>query len=92
METRAIIRGYTPQELVGGITQTDSLVVISPTDLIRAQWPGGQTPVSGLFVSDPFLPVKGDYVILQGRLRIIEVVGPIYVGPELVRIEMRVIG
>jgi hypothetical protein len=28
---RAFVRGYSPQELVGGILQGDSLVIISPT-------------------------------------------------------------
>lgn len=92
VELRAFVRGYAPQELVGGISQTDSLIVTSPTEITRAQWPGGQTPTSGLFVSDPRLPKKNDRVIVQGRLRNVETVGPIFIGDELVRIEMRVLG
>lgn len=92
VELKAIVRGYTPQELIGGLSQTDSLVIISPNDLARAQWPGGQTPQTGMFVSDPRLPRKNDRVIVQGRTRNVETVGPIFVGDEMVRIEMRILG
>lgn len=90
-ELRAIVRGYSQEELVGGITQTDSLVIISPTDLKRAQWQSGRKP-SEASGADGFLPVKGDYAIIRGRTRMIEAVGVIYVGPDAVRIEMRVLG
>lgn len=86
---KAIVRGYSPRDLIGGITQTDSLVIMSPTNIFGAQWPGGRAP--GSFV-DPRIPVKGDRVIIQGRVRMVEAVGPVFVGDELVRIEMRVVG
>jgi len=89
VECRAFVRGYTPQELIGGISQTDSLVTISPTEIFATQWPGGQSPGSSV---DPRIPRKNDRVIIQGRVRNIESVGPFFVASELVRIEMRVIG
>lgn len=78
---RATVRSYQPQELVGGIAQIDSHVIISPTQIVAANWPG-----------DGSLPRKLDKMVIAGRVRNIEVVDPIYVGGELVRLEMRVLG
>jgi len=75
---KAHVRGYKPEELIGGITQTDSLVTLSPTDLVAANW--------------PMPPKKGDWAIIQGRARSVEVVGLIVAADVLVRIEMRVLG
>lgn len=86
---RAAVRSYNPEELVGGISQTDSKVIISPTGIAAAQWPGG-TPTGATI--DPSLPRRLDKVVIAGRIRNIEVVDPIYVQNELVRIEMRVLG
>jgi hypothetical protein len=92
VNVRALVRSYSPEELVGGITQTDSLVIISPSEIDRAQWPGGQAATMAPFNPDTRLPKKGDKAIIQGRLRNIEVVDPFLVQGELVRIEMRVLG
>ncbi len=89
VECKAMVRGYRPEELVGGITQTDSLVILSPTSIERAQWPGAQSPSA---FGDVRVPKKGDKVVIQGRTRNVEAVGPIYVRGELVRIELRVLG
>lgn len=87
---RAAVRSYQAAELVGDIKQTDSKVIISPTQIAQAQWPGGELPSSS--VADPSLPRKGDRMVIAGRVRNIEVVDPFYVDDELVRIEMRVLG
>lgn len=94
VELRAFVRGYTPQELAAGsgIQAVDSFVILSPTALFAAQWPGGQQPLAPPFNPDPHLPKKGDRAIIQGRMRTVEVASPIYDGDELVRIEMRVLG
>jgi hypothetical protein len=76
---QASVRGYRPEQLIGGITQTDSFVILSPTQILDAQWAGG-------------IPKVNDKAIVQGRVRNVEFVAPIYVGGELVRIEMRVRG
>ena len=78
IETRAFVRGYRPNELVGGITQADSQAILSPDDFVAA----------GL---DP-LPRKGDKLVIAGRLRIIEVANLTRVGTEVVRLDLRVIG
>ena len=56
---RAFVRGYAAQELVGGIAQTDSKIMMSPTEIIRARWPGpnsSATPTE----QDRRVPRKGD--------------------------------
>lgn len=87
---RAVVRTYQPRELLGGINQTDNKVIISPTGIAKAGWPGGEAP--SLTVADPALPRNTDHIFIQGRSRTISVVQPIYVDNELVRIEIRVQG
>lgn len=89
VECLAFVRGYRPEELIGNISQTDSFVVISPTEINRAKWPGG----SGLLSpTDARIPRKGDKVMIRGLQRNVETAGPIYVRGALVRIDMRVLG
>jgi len=88
---RAFVRGYAAQELVGGIAQTDSKIVMSPTEIIRAGWPGPHSSATST-EQDRRVPRKGDAVIISGRKRAVETAGGIYLASELVRIEMRVLG
>lgn len=90
---RAMVRDYAPQELVGQIIQGDSHVIISPTQITAAQWPGGQPIASPPVQTDPRVPRPNqDKVIVAGRLRNVQAATPIYVVGELVRIEMQVRG
>lgn len=84
----ALVRGYSPQELVDGITQQDSLVIISPTQINAEVWPGAQ--VSGQ--KDIRIPSKnrGDLCIINNETRSVQAGVGIYVGDTLVRIEFRV--
>jgi hypothetical protein len=82
-DCRGLVRQYQPQELVGGIIQGDTKVILSPTQLAARQWPGpGLAP----------LPQKGDRVLIQGRQRNVEAVEPFYVADVLVRLELTVRG
>lgn len=74
---KAHVRGYKPDELVGGISQNDSLVILSPTGL--KDWPGGT-------------PKKDDWITIDGRLRSILAVGVFKMADQVVRIEMQVKG
>jgi hypothetical protein len=88
---RAFVRGYIAQELAGGLAQTDSKVIMSPTEITRSGWPGpnsSATPTD----QDRRVPRKGDAVVIAGRKRAVEMAGGIYVAAELVKIEMRVLG
>jgi hypothetical protein len=82
-ECGARVSAYQPHELVGGIVQGDSKVILSPTSLRARQWPG-----PGL---DP-LPRSGDRVGIGGRERNVQTVTPVYAGGGLVRIELLVRG
>lgn len=88
---RAFVRGYKPDEIVGGINQNDKRVILSPTEIIAKGWPGpnsSATPTN----RDRRVPIKGDRVVIQGRNYNVEVAGGIYVRDDLVRIEMQVRG
>lgn len=92
VKCRAKIDDYAPNELVGGVVQTDSKVIMSPSQITEAQWPGGTVPALPPFNIDQRIPRIGDKAIIGGKLRNIAFVNPITVGDELVRIEMRVSG
>jgi hypothetical protein len=85
---RAVVRGYRPEELVGGIAQGDSQVILSPSEIRSSGWPDPDGSPSG----SASLPRKGDKLIVQGRMRTIEAAAPIQVAGELVRIDLQVRG
>jgi hypothetical protein len=89
---RDFVRGYAAQELVGGIAQTDSKIVMSPTEIVRAGWPGAPNSSAMSTNQDRRVPRRGDAVVIAGRKRAVEAAGGIYLSGELVRIEMRVLG
>ena len=92
---RAFVRPYRLREelLVGTMAQFDFVVTMSKTQIDAAQWPGGM-PVSpsGIPIPDPSIPRKGDRILIKGTFRNIEVVGPIEMGGQIVRIEMMTLG
>ena len=89
---RAFVRGYAAQELVGGISPDGfESVILSPTEIIRSGWPGPNSSATSTN-QDRRVPRKGDAVVIAGRKRAVEAAGGIYLGGELVRIEMRVLG
>lgn len=92
---RAFVRTVTAEELVAGITQESSNIIMSPSEIIAAGWPGPWTPSAQEPVNpgtDRRVPRKGDKAVIKGRVRNVEVTKPIYVDDELVRIELRVLG
>ncbi|GLK86683.1 hypothetical protein [Ancylobacter defluvii] len=84
---RAHVRGYTPHELTGSVVMGDTKAIISPTQIIAAGWSGASTDGT-----DARVPVRGDKLVIAGRLRNIEAAAPIYMAGELVRIELQVRG
>lgn len=88
----AFVRGYKANELAGAIIQGDSAVILSATDIIEAQWPGGQPVTSPPPETDPRVPRATDRVIIEGRSRAIISAEPIYVGGELHRVNLQVRG
>lgn len=78
---KAHVRGYDPDELVGGITQKDSKAILSPNGL--ENWPGGMLVGGG---SD------ADWIRIDGRWRTILAAIPVKMNDVLVRIELQVKG
>jgi hypothetical protein len=83
----AIVRGYTPNELVGSITQHDSLVILSPTQINAAVWPGVQGAGEDIRIPNRN---RGDLIDINGKTRTVQAGVGIYIGTVLVRIELQV--
>lgn len=76
----AVIRGYSPSELAAGsgITQEDQKMILSPTALTAAGWPG--------------VPRRGDRVVTNRGVMTVQAAAGLYVQDALVRIELTVRG
>jgi hypothetical protein len=93
----AIVKPLTVEQLVGAISQQNYFIIISPTHIIRAQWPGGKTPasaVSGGIIapSDPRIPSMNDFVYLRGGQKAVTRTAPVFDRGECIRIELTVLG
>jgi hypothetical protein len=84
---RALVRSVKPEEIVGTIVQTDQMVILSPSDIDRAQWPGGQPDTPGL-KPDARIPRVNDKVVVQSKVRNITLAKPIVMEGVLVRVEL----
>lgn len=76
---RGFVRQYKPAELIGGIMQGDSQVVLSPSGL-----------AGGVFAEAAVRRL--DRVMTAGRQRLVEVVEPVYLANVLVRLNLQVRG
>lgn len=75
---RAFVRGYRPEELAGGVQQTDSQVVLSPSALAGTVFAAGAKRL--------------DKILIDGRLRNIEGANPVRINGVIVRHELWVRG
>lgn len=94
-EIKAQIKPLTEQQLVGGISQQSFLIITSPTEIIKAQWPGGKPePLQGNIISpvDQRLPAKNDVLFIRGEQRIVTRSSPVFYNGECSRIELTVLG
>ena len=89
---RAFVRFLQAEELVGSLIQSDMKVILSPTEITRAQWPGGQPVSSAPHQSDPRVPRNSDKIVVQGKVRMVSFPKPILVDGVLVRIELLATG
>lgn len=91
VDVRAHVRGPSESQLIAGLDQNTFVCILSPTQIDRAQWPGGQPPT---VTDDPRIPSKnrGDKAYVRGRWRTVQWGQGFYPGGELVRIEMRILG
>ena len=92
---RARVDAATVQQIAAGILATDLNIIISPTQINNAQWPGGTIPGIPPFDVDQRVPRAGglDKVLLRGFApRAIAFSDPKFIDGELVRINLRVSG
>lgn len=85
----ARLSGYQPEQMVGGITQTQSALILSPTAIEAAAtagtWPGA--------AGGGALPKIGDFIRSAGGTdRRIEAIQPARIGGIVVRFEGRILG
>jgi hypothetical protein len=91
------VTGLSTAQIAAGIPATEFNVVISPTQINEAQWPGGTIPPIPPLNLDQRIPRVGpaDKVILKERdsvPRAVTFSDPQIVNSELVRINLRVTG
>lgn len=87
----AKVAAFRPEQLVGGINQTDSHVIISPTPIRQSGWPGGHVTPAGVDAQTP-LADGATKCVVQGRVRNVAFVNSVKLAGQLVRIEMTVSG
>ena len=95
VETRGIVKTFARERLIGGLTQTNYMIIVSPTDLRRSGFPGAEPatiPSGTMPAEDTSLPDTAGHVVFRGRTTGIMGVDAIYDGDEVVRIELKVIG
>ncbi len=79
---RAHVRALKDDELVANVKQDDRMLIMSPTQIMAANWPGGAFE----------LPAENDKAIVAGTPCNAEFVKPIRMAGQVVRIEMRIRG
>ena len=92
----AIVTPATVQQIAAGISATDLNVIMSISQIDKAQWPGGTVPLISPFDVDQRVPrVNADKLIAQGRMRSVTFVDAKFGGDggkEILRFDMRVTG
>ena len=93
---RARVDAVRAEQIAAGIPATDLNVIISPTQINNAQWPGGTLqPALAPFNLDQSVPRAGttDKILIGGEApRAVVFVDTQSIGGELVRINLRISG
>lgn len=92
---RARVVAVSVEQLAAGIPATDLNLILSPSEINAAQWPGGQLPAVPPLNIDQRIPRAGvtDKIVMRGLApKAITFVDPQIIGGELVRINMRIAG
>lgn len=93
VECRARVDIVDADDIIGTIAVSDLKIIMSPTQILAAQWPGGvpDYPVSN--ISDPRMPRVTDFVIVRGKQRQVKMVDAKIIGDDgWCRINMVVAG
>lgn len=88
VDVSGLVRSNTATELIAGLVQGESLVIVSPTQINAAGWPGTQEAGK----RDIRVPSKnrGDIVVVNNEQRAVQNANAFYIGDTLVRIEITV--
>lgn len=89
---RAFVRAVSADEIAGKITVDDLQVIISPTQIVAAGWPGADENIQPGNLVDQRMPKSSDRVTVQGRPREIRAPRPKLVNGVWVRSDMVVAG
>ena len=94
VNVRCMVAGYQPHELTetpgSGIQVGDSKVILSPTQINEARWPGGFV-LGSTTQGDQRVPKPNiDRMIISGKTRSVISADPLYVDNILVRLEIQV--
>lgn len=89
---RAFVTQVTVAEIAGKITADDLKVIISPTQILAAEWPGTDDNIQPGNTVDQRIPKSSDKVTVQGRPREIRAPKPKLLNGVWVRSDMVVGG
>lgn len=92
VDVRAAVRAVGAEQIAGTIIQTDLKLILSPTQITTASWPGANENVVVGDTTNQSLPDITDTVIVQGVSRQIKQARPFFVGGVWVRSELVVGG
>jgi hypothetical protein len=90
---RARVDTVNADEIAGTIAVSDLKIIMSPTEILAAQWPGGVPAYPVSSASDVRIPRITDFVIARGKVRQVKMVDPKIIGADgWCRINMVVAG
>ena len=95
VKCRAKVTAISAEPTIAGIAVTTFEIIISPTQIKNAKWPGGTTPQLPPFDVDQSIPRAGvtDKVLMRGLPpKDVFFVDPVMPDGEVVRINMKVKG
>jgi hypothetical protein len=95
VKCRAKVTAINSEQTVAGIAVTTFEIIISPTQIKAAQWPGGRPPQTPPIDVDQSIPRAGttDKVLMRGLPpKDVFFVDPVMPDGEVVRINMKVRG
>jgi hypothetical protein len=95
VKCRAKVTATSAEPTVAGIPATTFDIIMSPTQIREAQWPGGSPPQLPPFDVDPSIPRAGttDKVLMRGLPpKDVTFFDPVFIDGQVVRISMKVKG
>jgi hypothetical protein len=89
---RAVVRALKAEEVVGNFQMSDQIVILSPSQMFAASWPGQDDDIPVGSTVDHRIPRANDIVRARGRDMRVILPKSFFVNGELVRIELVVRG